>query len=161
MRRVKSLAPIIDAQSRIIVLGTMPSAESLRKTEYYANPHNQFWRVLYAVFNTEPDYSYNKKMQFLRRRRISVWDVVDICEREGSLDHNITNETANDFQSLFKQYKNLKLVAFNGVRAESLFRKHLGFDLPHAVKCIRLPSTSQAHTVPFSEKVKKWEILKK
>jgi hypoxanthine-DNA glycosylase len=42
---VSSFPWVGDKHSKLIILGSMPGVESLRKQQYYAHPRNQFWRI--------------------------------------------------------------------------------------------------------------------
>lgn len=158
MSYVESFYPIIDATSRVLVLGSMPGVQSIMEQQYYANPHNQFWRIIYSLFMTPLDLDYDTRIQFIRKKGIALWDVIETCQRKGSLDSNIENEIVNDFESLFNNYPNLKLIAFNGTKAFGTYRKWVGFELAQ-VDYKQLPSTSPANTIKFEEKLKQWEII--
>lgn len=158
MSYVESFYPIIDATSRVLVLGSMPGVQSIIEQRYYANPHNQFWRIIYSLFMTPLDLDYDTRIQFIRKKGIALWDVIETCQRKGSLDSNIENEIVNDFESLFNNYPNLKLVAFNGTKAFETYRKWVGFELAQ-VDYKQLPSTSPANTIKFEEKLKQWEVI--
>jgi hypoxanthine-DNA glycosylase len=34
----------------VLILGSFPSRKSLERKQYYANPQNQFWRIMAAFF---------------------------------------------------------------------------------------------------------------
>ncbi len=159
MSRVKSFAPIIDEKSRILILGSMPGIESLRKQEYYGHPRNQFWKIIYELFGEPLDGNYERKVTFLKSKGIALWDVIETCSREGSLDSNIKEEKVNDFTRLFKEYPKIKHVFFNGLKAYDTFKKKVGFDFPE-MTFIRLGSTSPAHAKKFADKFKEWMIIK-
>src|ERR1035438_7814368 len=94
--------PIIDQNTEILILGSLPSDMSILKDEYYANPKNQFWRIIFAIFNNnEPLYKYNEKVTLLLKNKIGLWDVLTEADRIGSLDSNIQREVLNDFSGLF------------------------------------------------------------
>jgi hypothetical protein len=42
---VSSFPWVGDKHSKLIILGSMPGVESLRKQQYYAHPRNQFWNI--------------------------------------------------------------------------------------------------------------------
>lgn len=158
MAEVESFKPIIDQTSRVLVLGSMPGVQSLRKQQYYANSSNQFWRIIYTIFTTPLESDYASRIRFMRNKGIALWDVIRTCYREGSLDSNIKNETVNDFEHIFSNYPNLALVAFNGGKAFETYRKRVGFGLAE-IEYKALPSTSPANTMRFEEKLSQWEII--
>lgn len=155
--RKRSFAPLINTSSSILILGTMPGEESLRQQQYYAHPRNQFWRILYHLFNAEMDSDYQKKTAFILSKQIALWDVVASCARKGSLDANIQAVVPNDFQQLFKQHPGIGALCFNGQRAYHLYRKHVGkvIEMPFYV----LESTSPANTKSLEAKMEKWCVI--
>jgi hypoxanthine-DNA glycosylase len=157
-KRVRSLDPVIDENSRVLILGTMPGPNSLEKREYYANPRNQFWKIIYRVMDKseEPASGYEEKIKFLREKGIALWDVLESCEREGASDSIIRNGQPNDFKALLRQYPNLQRIFFNGVQAKKLFGKVDGID-PNLVNEKPLPSTSPRNTQALELKTEKWK----
>lgn len=161
MNPLKSFPPIIDRCSRVLILGSMPGTESLLKNQYYANSRNHFWRVIYALFDAEPDSSYDDRAAFLLSKKIALWDVIDNCTRKGSLDSNIRDEYPNDFTALFRKYPGIKHIFFNGTKAFDSFKKHVGFNESGGFTYTKLPSTSPAHAVKFEDKLNEWSVIKK
>ena len=97
---IRSFAPIEVPNARILILGSMPGVESLRKGEYYAHPRNLFWRILGALRDFNPAISYAERVEVLGVAKISVWDVLQSCTRQGSLDADIEKSSIvpNDFR---------------------------------------------------------------
>ena len=157
--RCFGLPPIINDESRVLVLGSMPGRESLERRQYYANPRNQFWAIVSEVIGEKIPLEYDGKIAFLLRHHIALWDVLSSCERTGSSDNSIRNAVANDFSKIFKANKSLRLVVFNGSRAESLWKKHVRLN-PPPLGFIRLPSTSTALARPFEEKLSAWLVIR-
>ncbi len=160
---IESFDPIIDSQSRVLILGSMPGPESLRKNQYYGNERNQFWTIIYGIFNRETELSYEKRIAFLLKKRIALWDTLESCQRVGASDSRIKDEMPNDFRSIFSKYRNVKYVFFNGAKAEKSFEKHIGFEMLQIKLFKRLPSTSPTpgkNVKSFPEKIKEWEIIK-
>lgn len=89
LSQVKFFQPIIDKSSKVLILGSVPGVQSLQEQRYYANPKNQFWRIVYAIFNTSLDTNYEDRISFIRYKGIALWDVIESCNRYGSLDLNI------------------------------------------------------------------------
>lgn len=150
-----SFSPIADENSKVLILGTIPGDESLRLGQYYANPMNQFWRIIASVVNESVPISYDDKKSLLLNNNIAIWDVLMHCEREGSLDSAIKTEFPNDFKTFFEEHKNIKAVFFNGGKGANYFHKHNLHDYAHTY--ITLPSTSSANTTKtVDEKKKIW-----
>lgn len=156
-----SLPPVIDKESRVIILGTMPSKISLESKEYYANPRNQFWKIIYGIYNQAPSDDYDEKCSFLLSRKIALWDVLYSCEREGNADANIANPIPNDFKDLFNNYPGIKAIFFNGKKAENLFNRLVKNSLDSFFFYHRLPSSSSANTrMTLNGKIEEWKIVK-
>ncbi|MGN1399985.1 MAG: DNA-deoxyinosine glycosylase [Bacillus sp. (in: firmicutes)] len=141
IRLITSFQPIIDESSSILVVGSMPSVESLRKQQYYGNPRNHFWTIMYAIFKEPFEEDYKERVDFLLRHGIAVWDVIASCEREGSLDANIQNEVPNDIPLLLKSYPNIRKIVCNGTKAYQVFNRHFSSSICD-VEVVKLPSTS-------------------
>ena len=109
----KAFLPLINSNSKILILGTMPGEKSLELQEYYGNKGNSFWKLLFTLFDQPLPQEFSEKKQLLIENNIALWDVLEFCERTGSLDSNIKNEVPNDFKSFYKEYPNLKHVFFS------------------------------------------------
>ncbi|ANW99542.1 DNA-deoxyinosine glycosylase [Thermoclostridium stercorarium subsp. thermolacticum DSM 2910] len=158
---LRSFDPIADSESKVLILGTMPGAESLRKRQYYAHPRNLFWPLIYGIFDENPDADYNKKIDFLRSKKIALWDVYKSCRRKGSLDSNICDEIPNDVAGLLNAYPNIKYVFCNGETSEKHFRRHVLPEIKREIYFLRLPSTSPANaSVPPEEKMRMWRYIR-
>ena len=149
--------PIYNINSKIIILGTMPSVASRKDNFYYGHPQNRFWRILAALTGSfVPKTTYEKK-KLLLDKGIALWDVLKSCEIDMSKDSSITNPEPNNFDSLFKDC-NIRAVFTNGKKAEELYRK-LCFKKTN-VRSINLPSTSPANaSYSFERLLKHWSII--
>ncbi|MFN3711019.1 MAG: DNA-deoxyinosine glycosylase [Alishewanella aestuarii] len=162
--RLTSLAAVIAPDSRLLVLGSMPGAASLAAQQYYAHPRNAFWPIMGQLFGFAADLPYAERLMQLRARGIGLWDVLQSCERQGSLDSAIRAEQPNDFASLLQQQPGIRVLAFNGAKAAQSFRKlvlpSLQTQQPLPI-LLNLPSTSPAHaSVSRTEKLAAWaEVL--
>lgn len=157
---LSSFQPIVDERSRVLILGSMPGVESLRLQQYYANPRNQFWKILYELFDSQASQDYEEKISFIKSKKIAVWDVIENCYREGSLDSNIREEKVNDFSALFKAYPDIKTVMFNGSKAYETYKKWIGFGMPSDITFQKLTSSSPANTKRYEEKLREWSIIR-
>ncbi|MCB8817442.1 DNA-deoxyinosine glycosylase [Desulfosporosinus shakirovi] len=160
MSQVSSFKPIVDERSRILILGSMPGVESLRLQEYYANPRNQFWKLIYALFELEPSRSFEERVSFVKSKGIALWDVIENCLREGSLDSAIKEEKVNNFRGLFKAYPSIKTVLFNGGKAYETYKKWVGFEALPDIRFLKLTSSSPANTKKYEEKLREWGSIK-
>ena len=159
MEKIQSFGPVIHKDSRILILGSIPGIASLRAGEYYAHPQNQFWRILFILFESPLERDYTKKLTLLQSRGIALWDVVQSCYRAGSLDTNIQGETLNDFAGLFAEYPGIQAVFFNGTKGYDMFRKKVGFERWSGKRWELLPSTSPARTIPLEQKLTQWSKI--
>jgi hypoxanthine-DNA glycosylase len=141
----------------VLILGSMPGAESLRRQEYYAHPRNAFWRIMAELFGEGEPGDYEAKKRLLAREGIALWDVAGSCRREGSLDQRIRDVEPNDFPALFAASVRISHIFFNGAKAAELFRRCA--TLPAGVETVRLPSTSPAHTMSYAGKLSAWRIV--
>ena len=139
---IYSFQPIIDKQSTILILGSIPGVKSLEANEYYGNPRNHFWKIIYTLLNKELEQNYSQKVALLKRNGIALWDVISTCHRQGSLDTNIKAEKANDFHSLLKIYPGIKFIGFNGTKAFNTYKKMIGLQSLNKINYALLPSTS-------------------
>lgn len=151
MRAVKSGFPAVAGKNaKILILGTMPGGESLRKKEYYGHPRNAFWFIMGRLLGKDAEnLSYPGKKRMLLSARIALWDVIGACEREGSLDTSIVpgSVKVNDLAGFFSARPRIGRVFFNGGHAEKEYRKRVLPGLPprlRKLKYTRLPSTSPA-----------------
>lgn len=169
---IQGFKPVISKSSRILILGSMPSEESLRKKQYYANPRNQFWRILYTLFVLEdrenqeewgslpgPNISYSEKLNLVLYHQLALWDVIEACEREGSLDTAIKSPRPNPFADLFSLYPDIRYVAFNGKKSFEVYQRQVGLELQKGLVYHVFPSTSPANTLAWKQKLKEWSLL--
>lgn len=140
------LSPIIYEDSKILILGSLPSEESISKQEYYAKPANRFWRVLSAIFNASTPTSYSEKINLLKANHIALWDVINHAVREGSLDSAIKDEELNDIIHILHEYSSIHTIVFNGTKAYNSFNKHIGeIRVGRDIKIFKLYSTSSTN----------------
>lgn len=157
--KLVGLAPIIDNQAKILILGSMPGTESLKKEQYYANKRNQMWKIMENILQLQLPEEYSQRINVLKEHHIAFWDVIHSCKRVGSLDSAITEDVPNDFMTFFKQHSSLKIVGFNGNKAYQTFKTKIGFqDFPE-IQFVKLPSTSPVpgkNVKSFEDKVVEW-----
>jgi len=159
--------PIIGCAPKILILGSMPSEASLKLEQYYAHPQNAFWYIMGSLFCFNAEATYAERKALLIKNRVALWDVLQECEREGSLDSSIIGSSikTNDFPHLLTSYPTIKLIVFNGATAEKVFKKRvlLGLKIQlEQIQMIRLPSTSPAMaTLTKEQKMEQWSQIVK
>lgn len=163
MARVYSFAPIEDKDAEILILGSMPGLASLAAGQYYAHTQNAFWRIVSELLQFDISAPYELRVQALKSARIAVWDVLQSCKREGSLDAMIERDTqiANDFRMFFHTHTKITHIFFNGAKAEDCFKRHVLRDIGNgAIRYLRLPSTSPANaSMTFEHKLNMWRLI--
>lgn len=154
---LECFAPSINTETKILVIGTMPGVASLEAAQYYAHPRNAFWKIIAQLFNKGKDFqSYQEKISCTLTHGIGLWDNLQNCIREGSLDSNIKNAVPNDFETLVANHHIVKLL-FNGKKSFEFFKRYHGKLLEKTAYEI-LPSTSPANaTLSFEKKLALWK----
>jgi hypoxanthine-DNA glycosylase len=147
---VQSFAPVVGRNARVLIVGSMPGAASLAAGRYYAHPRNAFWPIVGRMLGLPDGAAYAARLAALRRHGVALWDVLQSCERPGSLDADIALGSAvpNDFQQLFAGLAGLQAVLCNGGLAHRLFVRLALPQLGPAARRLavaRLPSTSPAN----------------
>jgi TDG/mug DNA glycosylase family protein len=152
--------PVSSPSAQVLVLGSLPGRLSLDRGEYYANPHNAFWRIVAAQFPRLPA-DYAGRVAALVHHRIALWDVLAAATRSGSLDAAIEKDAIpNNFRAFLNIHPDIRLICFNGVTAAGLFQRHALqrlTDSQRAIGRITLPSTSAAHArASLTAKTDEW-----
>ena len=165
MSTVTGFPPIVDNNAVILILGSMPSIKSLEDQQYYAHPRNSFWFIITKLLSSDTELEYEQKKALLLHNRIALWDVLNTCQRKGSLDSSIKNESTvvNDFNTFFIDHPLIKAVYFNGMRAQQEYMKHILPTLDEKFSSIeykRLPSTSPAMaSLNREQKLQQWKAI--
>lgn len=162
--KIIGLPPVITKYSRVLILGSMPSVLSLEQQEYYGNPRNHFWKIIYGLFEEQRPESYEERISFVKRNHIALWDTIGSCYREGSLDSSIREEEPNNIPQILKDYPTIKLIACNGTKSFQTLKRYFKLDTLSGLSVIKLPSTSPVpgrYNKSLDEKVEDWkEILR-
>ncbi len=145
MERLHALPPVVDDRTRLLILGSLPSAKSLAVGEYYGNPRNQFWSLIGGVLDI-PAFAalpYAARLSRLRERGIGLWDAIAEACRDGSLDAALRDIVPADLTGLATRLPELRVIAFNGQRPEQLATRHHPA-LVERYALLRLPQSSPA-----------------
>ena len=166
MPYIHGFPPICRTDAHTLILGSMPSRESLLQQRYYAHPRNGFWPIVCELFGeNSPDYA--QRTELLKSRGVAVWDVLQACLRSSSLDSDIDDSTivTNDFAAFLQKHRQIDRVFFNGAKAESVYLRHVLPGLPTTcehIKLQRLPSTSPANAgMTLAQKRQAWKAILK
>lgn len=137
-----TLDPIYDKNSKVLILGSIPSIKSREKGFYYAHPQNRFWKTLSQVYEEEIGQTKEEKITFLKKHNIALFDVLQSCDISASSDNSIKNPIPNDLTPILKN-SNIKTILTTGLKAYSLYQKYC---YPKTkIKAHLLPSTSPAN----------------
>lgn len=159
-----TFGPVFDADSEILILGSLPSVQSRAQQFYYGHPQNRFWKVLAAVYQNPVPVSIEEKKAFLQKNHVALWDVIASCDIVGSSDSSIKNVKENDIDVILKS-ATIKAIYLNGGKAYELFVKYCKatlqkmnllesaapmaskkiFNTIQQLKIVKLPSTSPAN----------------
>ncbi|MFI0491174.1 DNA-deoxyinosine glycosylase [Flavobacterium sp.] len=154
----QAFPPISNQKATILILGTMPSVQSLELGQYYGNSRNAFWKLLFTIYDVPFSSDYEKKTTFLLQNNIALWDVLEACVRKGSLDSAIEQEVPNDFDTFLKAHPNIKHIYFNGQKAATYFKRYAKIENSYILTT--LPSTSPANAAKsFENKLDEWRII--
>lgn len=159
---IRGFPALVNMDSKVLVLGSAPSQDSLKKHQYYGHDRNTFWLIIGSLFGAQELTTYEQKVALLLTQGIAVWDVLQSCQREGSLDAKINPQTitVNDFNIFFKTYPLVRTVFFNGQAAEKIFQRRVLPELAYGLDYYRLPSTSPAYAaMTLNEKKKQWQQI--
>ena len=151
--------PVTRADTRLLLLGSLPGAVSLARRQYYAHPQNQFWRLMSAVIGRElAPLGYAQRLEALLAAGVGLWDTVAAATRQGSLDADIRLHAASDLAALAGTLPRLRAVGFNGATSARIGRAQLAS--AEGIDLVDLPSSSPAYTLPFERKLAAWLTLR-
>ena len=156
-RITHAFSPVFNNESRVLILGTMPSPKSRENGFYYSHPRNRFWPVMAAVFEEETPTTTEERTAFLLRNKIALWDVLAECDIEGASDSSIKNAVPNDLSVILNSAE-IKAIFATGATAAKLYKKFI--EPETKIPVITLPSTSPANAkVKFEELVEEYKIV--
>ena len=154
--------PVYNEDSRVLILGTIPSPKSRESGFYYMHPQNRFWRMLCAVLDEDIPSDIDGRKRICISHGVALWDVLESCEINGASDSSIKNAVPNDLNRIFEA-ADIRAVFTTGKKAHALYSRYFAEDA-HTEIC--LPSTSPANrTISEAEMLEQYrqiaEYLKK
>jgi hypoxanthine-DNA glycosylase len=163
---VESFPPQVGCGCRLLLLGTAPSIASLALRQSYAHPHNLFWPFMGQLYAAGPELPYAERIARLHALGIGIWDVLERCERAGSLDSGIVpaSEVPNDIPGLLRAQPTITAIALNGAKALQVFARRIEPAIEASTRAalgiVALPSTSPANaSISRAAKLARWREL--
>lgn len=159
--RLYSFPPLVGERPMLLLLGSMPSVQSLADRRYYAHPRNHFWPLMAAVLEEDLPEDYDARLGMLARHGVALWDSIGSCLREGSLDSAISQVSPNDIGALLAAHPSISAIACNGQKAHKELTRH--HDIPRDVSVLILPSSSpvpRKGMVTLADKLPHWTALR-
>ena len=156
------IPPVWNEQSRVLILGTMPSPKSRQAGFFYMHPQNRFWSVMSAVFGEDFEFpnkilgrgapettittAITERRAFLLRHNLAMWDVLASCKIEGAADATIRDAVPNDFTTIFESTQ-IHDVFCTGKTAYGFWNKYCAnkYEQRYNLTSHCLPSTSPAN----------------
>ncbi len=155
----ESIPPFINKDSKILILGSLPSVKSREYGFYYAHPQNRFFKLLAVVFNENEPKTIEERKQFLIKHQIALYDVIYECDICGSSDSSIKNVKSIDLKQILGQYPNIKVIMTTGKKAKELYDRYL-YKVCH-IEAISLPSSSPANaSIKMDKLIEAYQIIK-
>lgn len=147
--------PVFDAQSEILILGSLPSVKSRENHFYYGHPQNRFWKLVAALCQEDIPQTIEEKKNLLYHHKIALWDVIAKCDIIGSSDSSIKNVIPNDMKQIL-DHAPIRQIYANGGKAYELYMRYCYPDCQRDI--IKLPSTSPANASFSMERLlEAWE----
>ena len=159
MKQTHPFDPVIDGESRVLILGSFPSLKSFENNFYYAHPRNQFWPIMEALFETELENN-DARRAFALEHGIAMWDVYGALRRSrgNSSDANLSDLVPNDIPALLKRHPKIRTIFCTGKKSYDGLKK----SFPELDAEVRLlPSTSPAYAaMTFEAKLEAYRAVK-
>lgn len=155
----EGLAPLVGEVPRVLVLGTLPGDESIKRQAYYSNPRNQFWKILDGIASRKKGQSNE---EFAKEIGIALWDCCHSAVRKGSSDDGFEKgtEVPNDVEQFLKGHPSIKIIILNGKSTKTKYYDKFFNDIK-SHQALALISTSSVASVRLEDKIEEWSIIKK
>mgnify|MGYP001211841262 CR=1 FL=1 len=156
-RIVHTISPVFNSESKILILGSLPSVKSRENNFFYGHPQNRFWKVIAALAGSFVPETIEGKKKLLIENRIALWDVIAECDIIGSSDSSIKNAVPNDFSFILKTAP-IRQIYTNGGTAYKLYHKYC--EKVTGFEAVKLPSTSPANCrVSYEELYEAYSVI--
>ena len=154
---VHPFPPLYNSESRILILGSLPSVKSREQMFFYGHPQNRFWKVIAAVLNEPVPKNIEEKKAMLYRHHVALWDTIYSCDIIGSSDSSIKNVQPTDIGMILEK-TNITRIYANGNKAGQLYKR---YQFPvTGIESMVLPSTSPANAAWSLERLcEAWHVI--
>ena len=142
--------PVFSPQSRVLILGSLPSVRSRAEGFYYGHPRNRFWPLLAGILSEPVPESNDERRALILRHGLALWDVIAACDIAGSSDASVRNAIPVDIRRITDTAPVERIIC-NGALAGKLYRQHLKPNT--GMEAIIMPSTSPANAAWSLEKL--------
>ena len=154
---VHPFGPLYDRDSRVLILGSLPSVKSREQNFFYGHPQNRFWPLLAALFGEKPPVSVEEKRALALRHRVALWDTIQSCDILGSSDSSIRNVVPTALRPILAGSA-VTRVFCNGATSGRYFQKYQAKTL--GVEAQVLPSTSPANAAWTMDRLlEAWRVI--
>ena len=154
---VHPFPPLFDNNSKILILGSLPSVKSREQMFFYGHPQNRFWPLIAELFKEPAPRDIEEKRQLVLRHGIALWDSIYSCDIIGSGDSSIKNVVPTDLSLIFEA-ADINKVFCNGATSWKYYHRYQEREL--GIQAKALPSTSPANAAWSIERLKSaWKII--
>ncbi len=154
---VHPFPPLFDADSEILILGSLPSVKSREQMFFYGHPQNRFWPLLARLLREPEPHTVEEKKQLVLKHHIALWDTIFSCDIIGSGDSSIRNVVPTDLKPVVRGSK-IERIFCNGQTSWKYYRRYQEKEL--GIEAAALPSTSPANAAWTMDRLAEaWEIL--
>ena len=151
--------PLYDAASRILILGSFPSAKSREQNFFYGHPQNRFWKVVSGLLGEKLPQTIGEKREMLLAHHVALWDTIASCTVTGSSDASIRDVIPNDLSRILDA-ADIRQIYCNGATSWSLHEKYIRPVTGRSA--VKLPSTSPANAAWSVERLSEaWRVILK
>ncbi len=145
--------------SKILILGSLPSVKSREQNFFYGHPQNRFWPLMALLLGEPIPKTIEEKKVLVLSRGIALWDSIFSCDIRGSGDQSIKNVKPTDLAPIIAASK-ISAVFCNGAASWKYYHRFQEKELGMAAA--QLPSTSPANAAWSMERLAgEWKIILK
>ncbi len=139
---VHPFGPLYSEQSRILILGSIPSPASRQVGFYYGHKRNRFWQMLAAEYALPLPESIEEKRALVLSHGLALWDVIQACDIVGAADSSVRNAEPTDIPALL-EHTQVEKILCNGALAKRVYDQYQL--MRTGIPAVKMPSTSPAN----------------